>query len=156
MQNWNCPSHIDTPHRVTTGQVRTWMQAPVFSLHKLHTRAHRLGGMWDTFVIGSILSGQAILTCKQKNSMESHYQGNKNKLSINTRRRNMTTHLSHCEISTCSYFSAKDPKRSHMKTIVWNTTSLTSWLKVAILQNIWGIYSMPCYEPVRETAVCDA
>lgn len=42
------------------------MQAPVFSLHKLHTKAHRLGGMWDTFVIGSILSGQAILTWKQK------------------------------------------------------------------------------------------
>lgn len=147
MQNRNCPSHIDS--RVTTGQVRTWMQAPVFSLHKLHTRAHRLGGMWDTFVIGSILSGQAILTCKQKNSMESSYQGNKNNLSINTRRRNITTHVSHCKISVCSYFLARDPRRSPMETMLWNSTGLTWWLEVAILQNIWDIYRMPCYESVE-------
>lgn len=34
------------------------------SAHKLQTKAHRLGGMWDIFVIGSILSGQPMLTYK--------------------------------------------------------------------------------------------
>lgn len=40
----------------------TWIHAPVFSLHRLQIRDQRLGGMWETLVMGSILSGQAMLT----------------------------------------------------------------------------------------------
>lgn len=42
----------------------TWIHAPVFSLHRLQMRDQRLGGMWETLVMGSILSGQAMLTCR--------------------------------------------------------------------------------------------
>lgn len=38
------------------------MEAPNFSLQRLHTSAHRLLGMWDTFVMGSIFSGLPMLT----------------------------------------------------------------------------------------------
>lgn len=38
------------------------MHAPVFTLHRLQMRDQRLGGMCETLVMGSILSGQAILT----------------------------------------------------------------------------------------------
>lgn len=44
-------------------EVLTWIHAPVFSLHRLQMRDQRLGGMWETLVMGSILSGQAMLTC---------------------------------------------------------------------------------------------
>ena len=40
------------------------MDAPNFSLQKLHTSAHRRLGMWDTFVMGSIFSGLPMLTCR--------------------------------------------------------------------------------------------
>lgn len=45
----------------------TWIQAPVFSLHRLQMRDQRLGGMWETLVMGSILSGQAMLTYNSEN-----------------------------------------------------------------------------------------
>lgn len=45
----------------------TWIQAPVFSLHRLQMRDQRLGGMWETLVMGSILSGQAMLTYNSQN-----------------------------------------------------------------------------------------
>lgn len=45
-------------------EVLTWIHAPVFILHRLQMRDQRLGGMWETLVMGSILSGQAMLTCK--------------------------------------------------------------------------------------------
>lgn len=45
----------------------TWIHAPVFSLHRLQMRDHRLGGMWETLVMGSILSGQAMLTYGREN-----------------------------------------------------------------------------------------
>lgn len=40
----------------------TWIHAPVFNLHRLQMRDQRLGGMWETLVMGSIRSGQAMLT----------------------------------------------------------------------------------------------
>lgn len=46
-----------------TTEVLTWIHAPVFSLHRLQMRDQRLGGMWEILVMGSILSGQAMLTC---------------------------------------------------------------------------------------------
>ena len=44
---------------------RTCMQVPVCSRHRLQDRAQRLAGMWDTLVMGSIFSGQPILTCRE-------------------------------------------------------------------------------------------
>lgn len=44
-------------------EVLTWIHAPVFILHRLQMSDQRLGGMWETLVMGSILSGQAMLTC---------------------------------------------------------------------------------------------
>lgn len=41
----------------------TWMQAPLFSLHRQQIRAHLLLGIWDTLVMGSIFSGLPMLTC---------------------------------------------------------------------------------------------
>lgn len=41
------------------------MQVPVCSRHRLQDRAQRLAGMWDTLVMGSIFSGQPILTCRE-------------------------------------------------------------------------------------------
>lgn len=38
------------------------MQVPVCSRHRLQDRAQRLAGMWETLVMGSIFSGQPILT----------------------------------------------------------------------------------------------
>ncbi|PWA22847.1 hypothetical protein CCH79_00002481 [Gambusia affinis] len=43
----------------------TWMQVPVCSRHRLQDRAQRLAGMWDTLVMGSIFSGQPMLTCRK-------------------------------------------------------------------------------------------
>lgn len=40
----------------------TWMQAPLFSLHRQQIRAHLLLGIWDTLVMGSIFSGLPMLT----------------------------------------------------------------------------------------------
>lgn len=40
----------------------TWMQVPVCSRHRLQARAQRLAGMCDTLVMGSIFSGQPMLT----------------------------------------------------------------------------------------------
>ena len=46
--------------------VLTCMHVPVCSRHKLQDKAHRLEGMWDTLVMGSILSGQPILTWRKE------------------------------------------------------------------------------------------
>lgn len=43
------------------------MQVPVCSRHRLQDRAQRLAGMCDTLVMGSIFSGQPILTWRQVN-----------------------------------------------------------------------------------------
>lgn len=62
-------SVVDTVHIVTLSadpDALTWIHAPVFSLHKLQMRDQRLGGMWETLVMGSILSGQAMLTCSRE------------------------------------------------------------------------------------------
>ena len=40
------------------------MDAPNVALQRRHTSAHRLLGMWDTFVMGSIFSGLPMLTCR--------------------------------------------------------------------------------------------
>lgn len=44
----------------------TWMQAPLFSLHRQQIRAHLLLGIWDTLVMGSIFSGLPMLTCTKR------------------------------------------------------------------------------------------
>lgn len=51
---------LDTPVLVHC----TCMQVPVCSRHRLQDRAQRLAGMWDTLVMGSIFSGQPMLTCR--------------------------------------------------------------------------------------------
>lgn len=40
----------------------TWMQVPVHSLQRLQDRAQRLAGMCEILVMGSIFSGQPMLT----------------------------------------------------------------------------------------------
>lgn len=50
-------------HRGGTWLPRTWMQVPVHSLHRLQDRAQRLAGMCEILVMGSIFSGQPMLTC---------------------------------------------------------------------------------------------
>lgn len=51
-------------NNISMNEILTWIHAPVFTLHRLQMRDQRLGGMWDTLVMGSILSGQAMLTCR--------------------------------------------------------------------------------------------
>lgn len=55
------------------------MQVPVCSRHRLQDRAQRLAGMWETLVMGSIFSGQPILTCRGKkgktNNLSLHLKG---------------------------------------------------------------------------------
>lgn len=41
---------------------RTWMQVPVHSLQRLQDKAQRLAGMCEILVMGSIFSGQPMLT----------------------------------------------------------------------------------------------
>lgn len=59
---------FDTWHAALV--LRTCMQVPVCSRHRLQDRAQRLAGMWDTLVMGSIFSGQPMLTCRGRNSSQ--------------------------------------------------------------------------------------
>lgn len=53
------------------------MQVPVCSRHRLQDRAQRLAGMCDTLVMGSIFSGQPILTWREVNDKQSVFMDQK-------------------------------------------------------------------------------
>lgn len=53
----------------TGSAASTWIQAPLFSLHRQQIRAHLLLGIWDTLVMGSIFSGLPMLTCTERKEL---------------------------------------------------------------------------------------
>lgn len=75
----------------------TCMQVPVCSRHRLQDRAQRLAGMWDTLVMGSIFSGQPILTYRKHTQNENTENGKQ--------LRNMWHSLKKCFLKTLSFVS---------------------------------------------------
>lgn len=61
----------------------TCMQVPVCSRHRLQDRAQRLAGMCDTLVMGSIFSGQPILTWREENHKQSAFLCIRNRRILN-------------------------------------------------------------------------
>lgn len=56
------PHHTGKENEAILRKLITCIQAPNFSLQRLHTSAHRLLGICDTLVMGSIFSGLPMLT----------------------------------------------------------------------------------------------
>lgn len=57
--------HPQVVLKYSLSRYHTWMQVPVCSRHKLQDSAQRLAGIWDTLVMGSIFSGQPMLTYRK-------------------------------------------------------------------------------------------